>query len=151
MSEPAADLLLAAVAARKNAYAPYSRFPVGAAVRGASGQVYAAANVENASYPVGTCAETGAIAAMVAAGERRIIEVLVVGEGARLLTPCGACRQRLAEFAGPATPVHAARPDGIVGSFILGALLPEAFSLEPSSDADATQRHSMAQVGTAFT
>jgi len=123
------ELLAAAVAVRANAYAPYSNFAVGAAVRGASGRIFVGANVENASYPVGTCAEAGAIAAMIAAGERRIVEVLVLGEGPRPLTPCGACRQRLAEFADPDTLVHAGDPAGIRASYSLGALLPEAFRL----------------------
>ena len=124
------DLLAAAVAARANAYAPYSNFAVGAAIRTASGRVFAAANVENASYPVGTCAEVGAIAAMVAAGERRIAAVLVLGGGERPLTPCGACRQCLAEFGDAETPVYAATPDGVIcATFTLGALLPEAFLL----------------------
>lgn len=129
LDDPARDLFVAAAAARRNAYAPYSNFPVGAAVRGASGTIYAAANVENASYPVGTCAETGAIAAMVAAGEQAIVEVLVLGGGDRPLTPCGACRQRLREFAGPDVAVHVAGPDGIRGRFRLGDLLPDAFAL----------------------
>ena len=123
------ELLAAALAVRANAYAPYSNFAVGAAVRSASGRIFAGTNVENASYPVGTCAEAGAIAAMIAAGERRIVEVLVLGEGTRPLTPCGACRQRLAEFAGADALVHAADPRGIRASYSLGALLPEAFGL----------------------
>ena len=130
MSDTVDDLLAAAAAARANAYAPYSNFAVGAAVRTASGRVFAAANVENASYPVGTCAEVGAIAAMVAAGERRITAVLVLGGGERALTPCGACRQCLAEFGEADTPVYAASPDGAVrATFTLGNLLPEAFRL----------------------
>ena len=124
------DLLAAATAARAHAHAPYSRFAVGAALRTASGRIFSGCNVENASYPVGTCAETGAIAAMVAAGERRIVEVLVLGESEAPLTPCGACRQRLAEFGGAAVPVHAAGPDGVRATHALGALLPFAFSLE---------------------
>ncbi len=145
MSGPASDLLAAAVAARANAYAPYSNFAVGAAVRAASGKVYAAANVENASFPVGTCAEAGAIAAMIAAGERRIVEALVVGSGPHPLTPCGACRQRLAEFAGATIPVHAVNPDGIGASFTLGALLPETFRLDCPAETDATQERAKPQ------
>ena len=121
------DLLAAARAAKANAYAPYSRFAVGAAVRAASGAIFAGANVENAAYPVGTCAEAGAIAAMVTAGERTIVEALVVGDGAALVSPCGACRQRLRELAGPTTPVHIAGPDGIRATMTLEALLPAAF------------------------
>jgi cytidine deaminase len=121
------DLLQAAEAARVHAYAPYSKFTVGAAVRTASGAIYAGTNVENAAYPVGTCAEAGAIAAMIVGGDRMIVEVMVTGPGPTPITPCGACRQRIREFAGPGTPIHAGGPDGIVASFTLGALLPEAF------------------------
>ena len=85
--------------------------------------------MENASYPVGTCAETGAIAEMIAAGERRIVEVLVLGEIDPPLTPCGACRQRLAEFGAPEVPVHAAAPEGVKATRALGDLLPHAFAL----------------------
>ena len=130
MNEAFDDLLEAAAAARANAYAPYSNFTVGAAVRTASGRVFAAANVENASYPVGTCAEVGAVAAMVAAGERRITAVLVIGGGERPLTPCGACRQCLAEFGDADMFVFAAGLDGgLRATFTLGNLLPEAFRL----------------------
>ncbi len=122
-----ADLLAAATAARANAYCPYSGYAVGAAVRTEAGAIFAGANVENAAYPVGTCAEAGAVAAMVAGGGRRITAVLVVGPGPAPTTPCGACRQRLREFAGPDTPVHVAGPGGVAASFTLGALLPEAF------------------------
>ena len=125
--EALADLFEAARAVRERAYAPYSRFSVGAAVRGASGLIYAGCNVENAAYPVGTCAEAGAIAAMIAAGETRILEVMVLGVGAGLVTPCGACRQRLREFGGPTTPIHVADPDGVKASFTLDALLPSSF------------------------
>jgi cytidine deaminase len=120
-------LFEAARAAQARAYAPYSGFKVGAAVRGESGAVYAGCNVENASYPVGTCAEQAAIAAMVAAGELRLAAILVLGEGRTLVTPCGACRQRIREFASPDAPVHVAGPDGLRSTFTLGDLLPCAF------------------------
>jgi cytidine deaminase len=120
-------LLAAARKAQALAYAPYSRFPVGAAVLSESGAVYAACNVENAAYPVGTCAEAGAIAAMVSAGERRIAAVLVLGAGEPLVTPCGTCRQRIREFAAPETPIHVAGPEGVRRSFRLDELLPYSF------------------------
>jgi cytidine deaminase len=120
-------LLVAARSAQARAYVPYSRFPVGAAVLSESGAVYAACNVENAAYPVGTCAEAGAIAAIVSAGERQIVAVLVVGEGEALVTPCGACRQRIREFALPETPIHVAGPEGVRRTFRLDELLPLAF------------------------
>ena len=120
-------LFEAAREAQARAYAPYSGFKVGAAVRGEGGAVYAGCNVENAAYPVGTCAEENAIGAMVAAGERRIVAVLVMGEGQKLVTPCGACRQRIREFGAPDTPVHVAGPDGVRNTFALDDLLPCAF------------------------
>ncbi|CUA89388.1 cytidine deaminase [Chelatococcus sambhunathii] len=121
------DLFRAASAAREKAYAPYSRFAVGAAVATPGGEIFAGCNVENASYPVGSCAEAGAIAAMIAAGGRRIAAALVVGEGTALVTPCGACRQRLREFAREDTPVHVCGPEGLRRSFTLGELLPLSF------------------------
>ena len=125
-----AALLAAARAVRERAHAPYSRFRVGAALRDEHGTIHAGCNVENAAYPVGTCAEAGAIAAMVASGGLRIAEILVCGDGAGLVTPCGACRQRIREFAGPDTPIHAATPDGIARTFTLAELLPESFGPE---------------------
>jgi cytidine deaminase len=123
-------LFEAALQAQAHAHAPYSHFKVGASVQGESGAVYSGCNVENAAYPVGTCAEQGAIAAMVAAGERRITAVLVFGEGRTLVTPCGACRQRIREFGAPDTPVHVAGPDGVRSTFALDDLLPCAFGPE---------------------
>lgn len=121
------ELFLAAGAARQNAYAPYSGFAVGAALRSASGAVFSAANVENAAYPVGTCAEAGAIAAMIAAGERRIAEILIIAESAEPLMPCGACRQRIFEFATKDMKVHSAGPAGLRKSVLFTELFPHAF------------------------
>ncbi|MDP4004609.1 cytidine deaminase [Methylobacterium sp. NEAU K] len=123
-------LFEAARTVRARAHAPYSRFRVGAALRDERGVIHAGCNVENAAYPVGTCAEAGAIAAMIAAGGRHIAAILVYGDGAGLVTPCGACRQRIREFARPDTPIHAAGPDGIAKSFTLAELLPESFGPE---------------------
>ena len=120
-------LFEAAKAAQERAYVPYSKFRVGAAVRTASGAIHAGCNVENAAYPVGNCAEASAIAAMILAGETIIVEALVVGDGAGLCTPCGGCRQRLREFAAPATPVHVADRNGIRRSFTVEELLPASF------------------------
>jgi xanthosine phosphorylase len=133
------DLLDAARRALAHAHAPYSGFRVGAAVRAPGGRVFAGANVENASYPEGTCAETGAIAALVAAGERRITEALVLAEGEALCTPCGGCRQRLAELAGPELPVHLCGPQGLRRTISLGELLPLAFAMHarPADPPDA--------------
>jgi xanthosine phosphorylase len=124
------ELLEAARAAFAHAHAPYSRFRVGAAVRTASGRIFAGANVENASYPEGNCAEASAIAAMVTAGERQIVEALVLAAGERLCTPCGGCRQRLAEFAGPAVEVHLFAPEGHRETVRLGDLLPFSFTFD---------------------
>ncbi len=121
------ELLQAAVAARKRAHAPYSKFKVGAAVRGESGRVFSGCNIENAAYPEGICAETAAIAAMVLGGDSRIMEVLVVGVSDDPVTPCGGCRQRIREFASSHTPIHIARPDGIEQTLTLGQLLPQSF------------------------
>ena len=124
------DLFDAAKAAHANAYAPYSRFHVGAAIRTPEGDIFSGCNVENAAYPQGACAEAGAIGAMALAGERRIAEILVVGDGEGLCTPCGGCRQRIREFADAATPIHVAGPEGVRASFTLGELLPHAFGPE---------------------
>lgn len=124
------DLFAAARAAQERAYAPYSRFKVGAAIATPEGEVFSGCNVENAAYPVGSCAEAGAIAAMVLGGRREIGSILVMGEGERLVTPCGGCRQRIREFAGPETPIHIAGPKGVRATFTLAALLPESFGPE---------------------
>jgi cytidine deaminase len=125
-----AELLQAARAVQANAHAPYSGFRVGAAVRSASGRIYVGGNVENASFPEGICAEAAAIGAMVAAGEREIVEVVTIADGDRLTTCCGGCRQRLREFATGAVPVHAAGPEGIRRSFTMDELLPGSFGPE---------------------
>ena len=123
-------LLRAAEAAMRNAYVPYSQFPVGAAVRGASGAIYAAANVENAAYPQGQCAEASAIGVMVAAGETAITAVAVTAERVDRCPPCGGCRQRLAEFSGADVAVYLGRSDTSFHTTSLGALLPLSFGRE---------------------
>jgi len=120
------ELVAAAREAMRRAYAPYSRFAVGAALRDERGTVHAGANVENSAYPQGACAEASAIGALVAGGGRRIAEVAVMAD-ADLVTPCGGCRQRLSEFAGPDTPVHLCGPEGIRRTVTLGDLLPLSF------------------------
>ncbi|MGD9999951.1 MAG: cytidine deaminase [Ilumatobacteraceae bacterium] len=128
--DPVAALFAAACRAHAHAYAPYSQFHVGAAIRSSSGVVYAGCNVENAAYPQGWCAEASAIAAMVTAGERRISEVLVVTDGDDLGTCCGGCRQKLREFAPLDTLVHVAGLEGVRRVFTLGELLPASFGPE---------------------
>jgi cytidine deaminase len=124
---PIGELFSAAVKARSRAYAPYSGFAVGAAVRTESGVIFSGANVENSAFPVGICAEAAAIAAMIVAGERRIAEVLIVADGNALVTPCGACRQRIHEFAEADAKIYVAGIGGIRATYTLGALLPAAF------------------------
>ena len=124
------DIVAAARAAMARAYAPYSHFKVGAAVRGESGRLYAGCNVENAAYPQGWCAEASAIAAMVMAGETRIVEVAVMGGGEAPCTPCGGCRQKLYEFAGDDLPIHVCGLQGLRRTVTLGELLPFAFGPE---------------------
>jgi len=130
---PEEELFRAALEARRRAYAPFSGYQVGAAIRGGSGAVYLGANMENQSYPEGWCAETSAIAAMVMAGEREIAEVCVVSDAEPPGTPCGGCRQRLAEFSRPETLVHTANLAGPQASFTISELLPESFRFRETS------------------
>jgi homotetrameric cytidine deaminase len=123
-------LLRAAEAAMRAAYAPYSGFRVGAALRSADGGIYTGANVENAAYPQGQCAEASALGALVADGERKLTAAAIVAERVDFCPPCGGCRQRLAELAGPDTPIHLGRPGGPRRTVTLGELLPMAFELE---------------------
>ncbi|MCC7049794.1 MAG: cytidine deaminase [Alphaproteobacteria bacterium] len=122
-----AAMLAQALAARANAHAPYSGFKVGACLRGESGRLFWGCNVENAAYPQGQCAEASAIGALVAAGDRRILECVVVAEGPDLVTPCGGCRQRLREFARDDMPVHLGDSKGLRRTVTLGELLPLSF------------------------
>jgi cytidine deaminase len=128
------ELLAAAKEVQANAHAPYSRFRVGAAVRTASGRVFSGCNVENAAYPQGSCAETGAISAMVAAGEHEIVAVLTVCDGEAIGTCCGGCRQRIREFAAGDTPIYAAGPEGVRATFTLNDLLPHSFGPDHLSE-----------------
>jgi homotetrameric cytidine deaminase len=120
-------LLRAAGEAMRNAYAPYSNFKVGAAVRAPSGAIHAGANVENVAFPQGACAEAAALGALITAGETAITAVAVVAERVDRCPPCGGCRQRLAEFGEPDTPVYLGRPGNNFETATLGELLPGAF------------------------
>ena len=137
-------LVAAARAAREQAYAPYSRFKVGAALLDEHGRIHAGCNIENAAYPQGQCAEASALAHLVLAGGRRILAAVVVGgeverdmemgmaavAGAVArppVTPCGGCRQRLREFAADDLPIWAADGQTVRGRYTLGALLPASF------------------------
>ena len=116
-----------AVAVRDRAYSRYSGYSVGAALLDENGHLHLGCNVENAAYPQGSCAETGAIAAMVAAGETELIEVLVIADAPRPVTPCGGCRQKLAEFARHDVPVTMCTTGGESMTVSIGDLLPAAF------------------------
>ena len=124
------DLLEAARAARAYAYAPYSKFSVGAALQDEQGRIHAGCNVENAAYPQGLCAEAVALGHLVLAGGRRITAVAVVGVGPGLVTPCGGCRQKLREFGGDDVPVLVGDMTALRGRFTLGELLPASFGPE---------------------
>ena len=115
---------------REKAYAPYSKYKVGAAILSEKGEYYVGCNVENISYPCGTCAEAGAIAAMVAGGDNKISAILVVSFGKNLVYPCGACLQRIAEFSTSSTVIYVANEAGIQETHILADLLPYAFKEE---------------------
>ncbi len=122
------DLFLAARGAMANCSAPYSKFPVGASLRTADGRVYAGGNIEVASYPEGWCAETTMLGHYVMDGGGEIAEICVVGEKMDLITPCGGCRQRLAEFASPQTKVYLCDQAGIARTITMAELLPLGFA-----------------------
>jgi cytidine deaminase len=120
-------LFEAADKVRNNAYAPYSKYQVGAAIYGNDGNIYTGTNVENVSYPCGTCAEAGAIAAMIASGTRKIKAILIISEGNELVYPCGACLQKIAEFSDENTKVYLANLQGIQEEYGVKDLLPHNF------------------------
>lgn len=121
------DLLHLAQRMMLRAYAPYSKFHVGAAVRAEDGSIHGACNVENAAYPQGLCAEAGAISALVAAGHKHVLECLIVGPGPEVITPCGGCRQKLREFSSDDLKIHLCGPEGVHRTVTLGQLLPMSF------------------------
>jgi len=123
-------LLKAAEAIRARAYAPYSSFSVGAAILADDGKIYSGCNIENAAYPVGNCAEASAIAAMIAGGGKRITRIYVTGPGKAPVTPCGACRQRIREFADLSVQVISHGVDGDPLVCTLEQLLPHSFGPE---------------------
>ena len=124
------ELFAAARVVQDNAHVPYSRFPVGAALRTPSGAVFVGCNVENAAYPEGMCAEAAAIASMVTAGEHEIESMVTVCEGEALGTCCGGCRQKIREFAIDGTLIHNAGPGGVRKTFTMDELLPDSFGPE---------------------
>jgi cytidine deaminase len=129
MTDRKKTLLQAARQARAKAYAPYSNFHVGAAVLGGNGRIYSGCNVENASFGLTCCAERSAIFAMVADGEKRVREVLVIGDSEEFLPPCGACRQVIAEFAPATAKIHMCNKEGAYHTSSVGELLPFIFHL----------------------
>ncbi|MFS4438489.1 cytidine deaminase [Paracoccaceae bacterium GXU_MW_L88] len=122
------DLIEKALEAMARAYVPYSQFHVGAAIEAENGDVFQGCNVENVAYPEGTCAEAGAIAAMVLGGQTRIKRIAVTANGSETITPCGGCRQKIAEFAPPEAEVILAGPEGERARMTVKDLLPGAFA-----------------------
>lgn len=122
------ELFQAATQVRSQAYAPYSQFKVGAALKSDDNQIYIGCNAENISFPCGTCAEAGAIANMIAHGGKKIIEIVVVADGKDLIAPCGNCLQKIQEFAIAETKIHLADLNGIKKTFDIAELLPFAFA-----------------------
>ena len=121
-------LLSAATKVRENAYVPYSRFKVGAAILSVEGRVHVGCNVENVAFPEGTCAEAGAIAAMIAAGDTRIADIAVIADSPEPVPCCGGCRQKIAEFADQNVRVNLYTTDGKSKSMTVAELLPGSFS-----------------------
>lgn len=124
------DLFEAARDAMAYAYAPYSKFPVGAAIRAEDGKVYVGANIENISFPQGWCAEPTAIGAMIMGGAKQIVEMAVIAEKLPLCPPCGGCRQKIAEFASPATRIYLCDETGVKKTMTMDELLPHSFATE---------------------
>jgi len=123
------SLFQQALKVRELAHAPYSKFKVGAAIRTATGKIFVGCNVENIAYPEGSCAEAGAISAMIAGGEKQIEEIIVVADSPVPVSPCGGCRQKIAEFSSADTSVLIAGLDGEVSRKTIGELLPDAFTI----------------------
>lgn len=123
-------LFEAARDAMAHAHAPYSKFPVGAAILTEDGHVHSGCNIEIASYPEGWCAETSALSHYVMAGGGHITDIAVIAEKMARVTPCGGCRQRLAEFAGPDTRLHLCDNDGVMETVRFGDIFPRGFDGE---------------------
>lgn len=124
-------LIIAAMEARGKAHAPYSRFYVGAAMRDENDRIFSGCNIENAAFPQGWCAEPSAISHLIMAGGKSITEVVVLGNGSELCTPCGGCRQKIREFANGDVKIHCCSEDGkLIRTFTLDELLPSSFGPE---------------------
>ena len=123
-------LFLEAKKVRENAHAPYSQFKVGAAFLTENGSIISGCNVENAAYPQSQCAEASAIGNLISSGYRNIKEVVVIGSGDLLCSPCGGCRQRLREFASLDVAIHMCNSEGHLKTSTLAELLPDSFGPE---------------------
>ena len=124
------DLFEAARAAMAFAHAPYSKFPVGAAIRAEDGKIYAGANIENLSFPQGWCAEPTAISAMIMGGAKKIVEMAVIAEKLAECPPCGGCRQKISEFASAETRIYLCDDAGVTQTMTMNELLPASFKTE---------------------
>ncbi|WP_454288573.1 cytidine deaminase [Rhizobium arsenicireducens] len=124
------ELFEAARAAMHFSYAPYSKFPVGAAIRADDGQIYTGANIENLSFPQGWCAEPTAIGCMIMGGGRKIVEMAVIAEKMALCPPCGGCRQKIAEFANADTRIYLCDEVGVQKTMTMDELLPFSFKTD---------------------
>ncbi|MGJ8679004.1 cytidine deaminase [Paraglaciecola sp.] len=124
------QLLALAQQVQRHAHAPYSNFRVGAAIIDENAQYHGSCNVENAAYPLGQCAEAGAISAMVSAGNKHIKQILILSPNEEYCPPCGGCRQKIAEFANDQTQVHLAKSNGEIKTLLISELLPLAFNLD---------------------
>jgi cytidine deaminase len=127
-------LMALASKAQKNAHAPYSNFHVGAAILDENAQLHASCNVENAAYPLGQCAEAGAISAMVSSGSKQIKQILIASPNDDFCPPCGGCRQKIAEFANPQTEVHMTTKKGQIKTVKFAELLPLAFGFDKTTN-----------------
>lgn len=123
-------MLQKAIAVKQHAYAPYSKYKVGACVQSEDGELFVGCNVENASYGLTVCAEVNAIGAMIAAGKKRIKALVVVGTGKDLCTPCGRCRQFIREFMASDASIYLCADDKIADTTTIAELLPKSFGPE---------------------
>lgn len=123
-------MLNSAKNAMQYSYSPYSHYKVGACIKSEDGSLFSGTNIENSSYSLTLCGESSAISAMISAGQKKILDIIVIGSGKDLCTPCGACRQRIYEFSTPDTLVHLATTDGIQKTLKITELLPHAFGPE---------------------
>ncbi len=124
------DLFEAARDAMQFAHAPYSRFPVGAAIRADDGKIYTGANIENLSFPQGWCAEPTAIGCMIMGGGKKIVEMAVIAEKLALCPPCGGCRQKISEFASASTKIYLCDEIGVQKTMTMDELLPLSFKTD---------------------